>query len=125
MNLLQNNYYLGLSRNSNCFQNNQLSTCNLSKVTFKRKLMNKERNSIKFICKSQENYDDYSNCIQLLQTKRKLVDRTYESMVKYWLFWTYNCFEKADSNDQFLNCQQHTTESLTNFLYNSINQLQI
>ncbi|CAK67659.1 unnamed protein product (macronuclear) [Paramecium tetraurelia] len=74
---------------------------------------------------SNQNYDDYSKCIQQLQTKRKSVDCTYELMVKYWPFWTQNCFEKADSKDQFLNCQQHTTESLTNFLQNSINQLQI
>ncbi|CAK69243.1 unnamed protein product (macronuclear) [Paramecium tetraurelia] len=74
---------------------------------------------------SNENYDEYYKCIQQLQTKRKTVDRTYESMVKYWPFWTQNCFENSETKDQILNCQKHTTESLTNFLQNSINQLQI
>ncbi|CAD8185917.1 unnamed protein product [Paramecium pentaurelia] len=74
---------------------------------------------------SNENYDEYYKCIQQLQTKRKTVDRNYESMVKYWPFWTQTCFEKSETNDQILNCQKHTTESLTNFLQNSIYQLQI
>ncbi|CAD8127205.1 unnamed protein product [Paramecium sonneborni] len=74
---------------------------------------------------SDQHYDEYHKCILLLQNKRKAVDRTYESMVKYWPFQTEQCFEKASTKDQIMNCQQHTTESLTNFLQNSINQLQI